>query len=139
MPLYELISIIWSLWPVTTRTRNPGTNTPQKTYKYPEGDLYSFFCWNGMDLAHHSHARAMSTRTWNNAHGNGGIRIWALDLGVSAFLPGLLFLFAFFIFPFPHRFGLFPPCCVFLILAFYSHTTVPLPLLSCNPSIASLS
>jgi hypothetical protein len=40
------------------------------------------------------------------------------------FSRGLLFLFAFFISPFPHRFGLFPPCCVFLILAFYSHTIV---------------
>lgn len=46
-------------------------------------------------MAHHSHTRAMSTHTWNMAYGNDGIRIWALDLGVSTFLRVLLFLFVF--------------------------------------------
>src|SRR3954447_24961007 len=88
----------WVPWASDNQDKKSWHKHPRKTYKYPEGDLYSFFCWNGTDLAHHSHARAMSTHTWNMAHGNDGIRIWALDLGVSTFLR-VCFFYLIFAFP----------------------------------------
>lgn len=110
MPLYELIFIIRSLWPVTTRTRNPGTNTPQKHTNIQRATSTLSFVGMGR-IWRTTHTRAMSTRTWNMAH----VKWWYKDMGLgtweSLLFFGLcfFFLFAFLIFPFPRRFGLFPP------------------------------
>lgn len=117
--------------------------TPRKTYKYTEGDLYSFFCWNGADLTHHAHARGMPTRIWDMAHGNR----WYTDISTwtweSLLFSGFAFVIAFPVYsPLVARF--FFDFSIFRFFLFFLQVFLhpgPLPLslsLPCNPCTASL-